>query len=92
MHIAHETAGAARTRSSLRPLRFGGGANLQTSDALRRENAESYSAVIARRLPSTRSGTTGRPSIPERSCLSSMLWNTGSPAFAGDDGGAVWNV
>jgi hypothetical protein len=24
MHIAHEIAGAARTRSSLRPLSFGG--------------------------------------------------------------------
>jgi hypothetical protein len=40
MHsIAHETAGAARTRSSLRPLSFGGGVFLQTSGACCRENA-----------------------------------------------------
>jgi hypothetical protein len=31
MHIAHETAGAARTRSSLRPLVFRGQTNWQTS-------------------------------------------------------------
>jgi hypothetical protein len=30
--IAHETAGAARTRSSLRPLGFGGKRNCKTSD------------------------------------------------------------
>ena len=34
MHSAHETAGAARTRSSLRPLLWGG-ANLQNSGAVR---------------------------------------------------------
>ena len=32
MHIAHETAGAARTRSSLRPLEFWGANDLQASD------------------------------------------------------------
>jgi hypothetical protein len=48
MHNAHETAGAARTRSSLRPLFFGGGVNLQTSGAVRRENDESHLVVIAR--------------------------------------------
>ena len=44
---AHETAGAARTRSSLRPLTFEGQRKLQTSDAVCRENAESYLVVPA---------------------------------------------
>src|SRR5882757_5534682 len=43
MHIAHETAGAARTRSSLRPLYFGGKVSSKTSGASRRENAMSCS-------------------------------------------------
>ena len=38
-HFAHETAGAARTRSSLRPLCFGRN-DLKTSGAACRENAE----------------------------------------------------
>src|SRR5882757_8231949 len=41
--IAHETAGAARTRSSLRPLYFGGKVSSKTSGASRRENAMSCS-------------------------------------------------
>ena len=52
MHIAHETAGAARTRSSPRPLLrvacalfFWGGTNLQTSGAVRRENEDSHLVV-----------------------------------------------
>jgi hypothetical protein len=44
--IAHETAGAARTRSSLRP-RFRERANeMQTSGAMRRENVASHAVVI----------------------------------------------
>jgi hypothetical protein len=49
VHIAHKTAGAARIRHSLRPLIFRGRENdLQTSGAMRRENANTHSAVIAR--------------------------------------------
>ena len=45
---AHETAGAARTRSSLRPL-FSEGANeMQTSGAARREIANAHSVVVTR--------------------------------------------
>jgi hypothetical protein len=40
MHIAHETAGAARTRSSLRPLIGDGGIFQQTSGAMCREIAK----------------------------------------------------
>src|SRR4051794_5867182 len=40
--IAHETAGAARTRHSLRPLIGEGGKYSQTSGAMRRGNAELY--------------------------------------------------
>ena len=40
--IAHETAGAARTRSSLRPLVSRGQAKQHTSGAMRREKARSY--------------------------------------------------
>src|SRR5882757_8924726 len=46
--FAHETAGAARTRSSLRPSVFRGGTIQQTSGAASREKAASYSIVIAR--------------------------------------------
>ena len=42
--IARETAGAASTRSSLRPLFRRGQAKMQTSGAMRRENAKSYPA------------------------------------------------
>jgi hypothetical protein len=55
---AHETAGAARTRSSLRPLSFWGVHDWQTSGAVRRENADPHPIVIARE--------SGRPNIPER--------------------------
>src|SRR5260370_22452850 len=44
VHLAHETAGAARIRSSLRPLTFEGGKCLQDSGASRRENADAYLA------------------------------------------------
>ena len=37
VHIAHETAGAARTRSSPRPLTFEGGTYQQNSRAMRGE-------------------------------------------------------
>src|ERR1700724_1696806 len=46
MHIAHETAGAARTRSSLRPLFFEGEVSSKTPGASRRENAKSYSGFV----------------------------------------------
>ena len=39
VHIAHETAGAARTRSSLRPLFSGGPTTMQASGDQRREIA-----------------------------------------------------
>jgi hypothetical protein len=42
VHVAHEIAGAARIRHSLRPLTIEGGEYLQTSGALRRENAKLY--------------------------------------------------
>src|SRR6266513_5869893 len=46
--IARETAGAASTRSSLRPLFRGGQTKMQTSGAKRREIVASYSLVITR--------------------------------------------
>ena len=49
--IAHETAGAARIRHSLRPLFGEGGRFQQTSGAMRREIAATYSVVIARPRP-----------------------------------------
>jgi hypothetical protein len=53
--IARETAGAASTRSSLRPLFEETANETQTSDATRRENAKSYSVVI-RSVVITRAG------------------------------------
>jgi hypothetical protein len=72
--LAHETAGAARTRLSLRPLLEGrtvpsffgrAGRFWQSSDASRRENAGSHPAVIVRPCAQSRTGT-GRSSIPRR--------------------------
>src|SRR3954470_11186431 len=40
VHVAHETAGAARIRHSLRPLNSEGETIWKTSGALRRENAK----------------------------------------------------
>ena len=48
VHIAHETAGAARTRSSLRPLYFEGANFQHTSGDQRREIVNAYSVVITR--------------------------------------------
>jgi hypothetical protein len=42
VHIARETAGAARTRSSLRPPIPEGDSCLQSSGAMRREKAKLY--------------------------------------------------
>ena len=48
-NIARETAGAASTRSSLRPLIFEEGqTKMQTSGVSRREIAKSYSVVVTR--------------------------------------------
>ena len=47
VHIAHEIAGAARIRHSLRPLSFEGEGYLQSSGAMRRENEKSRFVVIA---------------------------------------------
>src|SRR5213595_822776 len=46
--IARGTAGAASTRSSLRPLFRGGQTKLQTSGDQRREIANAYSVVVTR--------------------------------------------
>ena len=51
VHVAHETAGAARIRHSLRPLNIEGETICKTSGASRRENAKVClppTAVIAR--------------------------------------------
>ena len=78
VQTAHETAGAARTRPSLRPLYSRAGSYLQSSGAMRRENAATYSAVIARldRATQYSRGVSDRTEKPRR---------TGSPACAGDD-------
>src|SRR5207253_4477791 len=46
--IARETAGAASTRSSLRPLFSRRATKMQTSGAMRREITNTYSVVITR--------------------------------------------
>jgi hypothetical protein len=63
--IARETAGAASTRSSLRPqFSMRAGSCKQSSDAMRREIAASYSVVIVREG--------GRSSIPETAVIESI--------------------
>ena len=83
VQTAHGTAGAARTRSSLRPLYERAGSFWQSSGAMRRENAKSYSAVIARldRATQYSRDADDRVEKPRR---------TGSPAFAEDDSD-VWS-
>ena len=49
--LARETAGAARTRLSLRPLFDEGGKKQQTPGKTRRGNAKVCSAVMARSVP-----------------------------------------
>jgi len=46
--MAHETAGAARTRSSLRPHDFYEGKRDADLGRMRRENDASYSVVVTR--------------------------------------------
>jgi hypothetical protein len=78
-YIAHGTAGAARIRHSLRPLNTGGRENnLQTSGAMRRENAKSYSSLSS-------SAKAGDPVSQRRHDRSEKPRRTGSPACAGDD-------
>jgi hypothetical protein len=73
--FAHETAGAASTRHSLRPLIFWANDFGKTSGAPRRENVDTHSIVIARldratqyaaasRLSSGVSGILDRPVKP----------------------------
>src|SRR5882762_9041903 len=68
VHIAHETAGAARIRHSLRPHLERCEDYSQTSGASCRENANTHSAVIVRDLSAVAQGAKaegGRSSIPE---------------------------
>ena len=76
--IAHETAGAARTRSSL--LYLEGGKFQQTSGRTCRENAASYSAVIARLDRATQYSETPMIEPMGRGVL--------VPRLRGDDSGA----
>ena len=75
---AHETAGAARTRSSLRPL-FGEVAKITANlgrDASRERGH--ISGVVP--------GLTGRPSIPEPVMIKSRSRGVLDPRVRGDDG------
>src|SRR4029079_13748529 len=84
VHTAHETAGAARIRHSLRPLTTEGVRNLwQSSDAMRREIANAHSAVIVR-LDRTTQYSRDADDKTEKPR------HTGSSAFAEDDSG-VWS-
>src|SRR5258707_5128390 len=84
VHTAHEIAGAARIRHSLRPLIFEREPEfLHDSDAMRRENANTHPTVIARldRATQYSRGANDRIEKPRR---------TGSPACAEDDS-FVWS-
>jgi len=79
VHTAHETAGAARIRHSLRPLNRGGRENfLQSSDAMRRENAATYPVSSPRRRG---------PSIPEAPTIEPRSRGVLDPRLRGDDSG-----
>jgi hypothetical protein len=76
VQIAHETAGAARIRLSLRLLVGEGGNEKQNSVASRREIANTYSLVIARLVRATQYAAASRLKLRR-------LWNTGSSGQAG---------
>jgi len=78
VHFVRTIAGAEGTRLSLRPLRFRGHRYRITSGASRRENAK---VCLLRRHTPRRQGIQYAAS----SRLKAQTWNTGSPAFAGDD-------
>src|SRR5687768_5881330 len=68
--FAHETAGAARTRSSLRPLTFRGGeTKCKTSGASRRENAELCLPSLRAKRSNPFFLDTGTMSLPCRNLL-----------------------
>ena len=56
-HFAHKTAGAASTRSSLRPLTKRVEINQQTSGEIRRENAKLYPPSLRAKRSNPRAGT-----------------------------------
>src|SRR4051794_15632224 len=76
VHRAHETAGAARTRSSLRPLFLGGQGFRKTSGGLRRENANAYFEVIARSEATKQSILSLRGGMD---CFASLAMTEGRP-------------
>src|SRR5882724_3012585 len=78
VHVAHEIAGAARIRHSLRPLIGEGGEFSHNSGASRREISDAYPTVIVRldRTTQYSRDASDRTEKPRR---------TGSPASAEDD-------
>src|SRR5205823_2810318 len=97
--LAHETAGAARTRLSLRPLSFKGCKSSQGSGAARRENANACPCrclISELNSPRTRPEQARRkPDALRRCSLDRRKWMTRSseltpmamgPRFRGDDG------
>jgi hypothetical protein len=81
VHFAHETAGAARTRLSLRPLLSGG---------------SETDANLGHLMPRERGRTSSHRHRPRRRAIQyaaasqlrhGRLWHTGSSAFADDDNG-----
>src|SRR5665213_1132864 len=68
MHIAHETAGAARTRPSLRPLAFLGEVICKPRTKACRENAEACLIVIA--SAAKQSSATRKTGLLRRKCSS----------------------
>jgi hypothetical protein len=82
--IAHETAGAARTRSSLRPLR--GRTKVQTSGSSCREIAKVWLMGASAPYPNCRHPRRRVTQYSrDRSDRIDRPRRTGSPAFAGDD-------
>jgi hypothetical protein len=81
VHIAHETAGAARIRHSLRPLISEGENFLQTSGATRRENAKAHPPLSVKSQPHTRRrpGPEPGPISTNVSCCATLELQSLSP-------------
>src|SRR5882724_7269930 len=78
VHIAHETAGAARTRHSLRPLYFRGGEVSRKPRALRAARSQT-------RIHLSSPAKAGDPVFQRHHDRTEKPRRTGSPAFAEDD-------
>jgi hypothetical protein len=88
LSFAREAAGALATRLSLRPLFFEGMVGISRAHCVARSRRRVWSSATKQSAAPPQlviPRESGVPSTPRRLGFDTGLWNTGSPAFAGDD-------